>query len=330
MSRMLAFGLVVASGVLAGCARKPEPVTARGPREAARTAPGARASAAPPSAVTLRMQGVLRALKGQRPGQMFGFRDLIARLLPELAVKDRQDLPAEASVEVFEVTRGHPLLAFVRVTARGHVRCREEQASLQAVYVLHVEKDERGVERIAFETSAFSASDTKLFASKDPRVVFPRLTPQPPVFELHRDYEPPCSGEAASGTVVEVYHLPSASKIGEFDTDTRAAVPGQSTSDVAKLEWVRGQAPDTAYLVAVALSTGTTHPCTGDPEDRSASCRPQVECKRTVSVIAVTPKLGEKLEPAQVELLRRREPGLSRVPRNAGGTTAAACEALAP
>jgi hypothetical protein len=327
---MLTMWMVVATVALAGCARKPKPVTARGPREAARPAPRTDAASAPPPASTLRMQGLLRALKGQRPGQVFGFRDLILRHLPELTAEERQDLPAEASVEVFEVTRGHVLLAFVRVTARGHVRCREEQTSLQEVYVLHVKKDERGVERIAIDTSAFSASETKLFESKAPRVVFPRLPPQLAVFELHLDYVPPCFGETARGNLVEVYHLPTATKVGEFATDTLAAVPGQSTRDVARLEWVRGKAPDTAYLVAVALSTGTTFPCTGDPEDRSAACRPQVECQRTVSVVAVTPTLSETVEPEQLELLRRQDPALSKLPRNAEGRTAAACDALEP
>jgi hypothetical protein len=304
-------------------ASQPASVPASVPASAPSSAPAGLAALAP------KLEQVVRALRAHRKGQLFKLKDELAKHIPGFATGDGKDLAEEASVEVLEVRGSSLVMAFVRVTPKGHKPCTEGEPS-QEVYALSIRKADDGTESLGFTTSDFSASETKLFDSKRPaRVVFPADAAPLPVVEVHYDYDPSCAeAGTATGKMVEVYHLASAERMGDaVSLDTSGDVPGKEDKLESKLVWAKKKTPDTALLAVTQVSTTVIHPCTGEPDDRSAGCRPQVECERTTRVIAVT-RTGFKAQEQTLTELRRREPSLAKLPPDRTGKTEAACKRL--
>ncbi len=313
----------------------PTPVAKLTPASQPASAPTSQAASAPSSApaafgasaLTPKLEAVvqgLRALSGE-----VKVKDALAKLIPGSAGDDGKDLPEEGKLELLEVRQARTLMAFFRVTPKGHKAC-DEKGPQREVYALHI-ASEGGAERLRFSTSAFSASESRLFEARKPaRVVFPAAVPTLPLFEVHYDHETACADdEAQSGEKVEVYHLGSRERVGDpIPVATSREVPGNEKQTRAKLEWLAGKAAGSALLVVTRLETDTTHPCTGEPDNRSPECRPQVECDRTTRVALVTAEGGK--EPAPLAELRRREPALARLPGDRSGKSEKACARLAP
>jgi hypothetical protein len=189
--------------------------------------------------------------------------------------------------------------------------------------------------RLAFSSSAFSASTTRIFEGPRRRVVFPAMAPGIPVFEVHYVYEPQrCEGEMREdegGDEVEVFHLTARTRVGlngPFRVGTEQSVPGLTRRMRATLAWVKGKTPGTAFLVMTRRTLSITHPCTGTPGDRSAGCQPQNECEREPSLVARVTAAGDDPDVDTLEVVRRTEPALSRVPAKASGSSRAACRRL--
>jgi hypothetical protein len=229
---------------------------------------------------------------------------------------------------VLEVRKDFLLLAFVRVTPKGHKAC-DEDGPTQEVRALFVSKDEDGAERIAFTTD-FSSSETKLFEAKKPaKVVFPPIAATVPVFEVHFDYDPRCEdAQTQTGKMVELYHVGAAERVREaVPVETSSEVPGNANETRSTLAWIKAKAPATAFLVVTQVATSITYPCTGEPDNKSKECRPQHECARTTRAVEVTAQ-GAKVLEDEPAALRRRDPALAKLRPDRDATSKAACDRL--
>ena len=316
----------------------PAPEVTTAPKDAA-SEPVQASGPAEPQAP--RLQSLIRALEARKKGEIFTVRDELAKHITGFADSENaKSVPQEASVEVFTVSRDVPLMAFVRVIPRDYKPCADDSGANADVYALFISKNDDDREQIVFSNFDFSASDTGLFAGKQPKVVFPAIAKQVPVFEIHYepdpDRRPDCEQESDGtetiGRVVEVYHLTSAERVGDgpFVLDLSKDEPGLEGSTRAKLTWIESKARDAAFLVQSKVDEEVTHPCTGEPDDTSEECQPQYECTKTVEVVAkVTAEGSEGPEQELVEL-QRGEPGLARFKPGGTGNTAAACKRLTP
>ena len=279
-----------------------------------------------PSPLTPKLQALVQGLQARRGS--LKIKDELDRQIPGFATGDGKDLLEEARVEILEVRKGFLVMAFLRLTPRAHKPC-DDKGPQQETHALYVGEGDDHKERIRL-TDEYSASETLFFDGKRVKVVFPPIAATVPVFEVHYEYEPPCSSlEAGRGKMVELFHLASGERIADpVSLDTTFDVPGNDKTTRSRIEWLKGKAPGTALLAITEVKTDIIIPCTGEPDDRSAACRNQYECERTTRVFAVTAEGATEAE--KLRELRRSEPALAKLPPDRTGKSEATCRRLEP
>lgn len=261
---------------------------------------------------------------------MVKIKDELAKLVPGFAPGDRGDLPDEARVEVLEVRRAFPVMAFLQLTPKDfqpEVSSCDPDAQ-PSTWVMYASSDGPGQERIRLAgehwESEYSGFKVEFFTSPRRKVVFPPIAATVPVFEVHYDHDNPCWTEG-SGKKVAIFHAGRGAWIGDpIPLKTRAVVTGHTGDERAAISWLKGKEPGTVLLAVTKVETGITYPCTGE-WDNSAECRPQYACSRSTRVFVVT---ADSAEEEQVESLRQTEPALAKLPPDQSGDSEAACRRL--
>jgi hypothetical protein len=297
------------------------------------------ASAFKTSPLTPKLERLVKALKAQRSGSPFRILDVISKYIPGFASGEGSGWPKEASVDILEVeTEGVMVAAFVRVTPKSAKRVvKGEERENDLAYALFIRKEPDKKPRLSFTRTAFSKSPTMVFAGTKPRVVFPHVARRFPIFHIQFRFVPTNTDKAWEvdsdhRNMVEVYYLSERDlwSVGEdpYQQGVTLDEPGSTMTIESELKWVLGKTRTIAYLVNTRLMKETISPCTGLQNEDSKKCREKYRCKKSTRVVAKVTQNGVRKVRQKLSVLRKREPKLSRFPRDVSRSTERACEDL--